>query len=90
MFAPQVPIAFTKYLDEGQEEKAVAIIREHGDPSLYELAKPLGLNNHWALYHTALKLCGHFKTDRMRFPMQTCDPSAVDAVRRFLSDTRIL
>jgi dihydrodipicolinate synthase/N-acetylneuraminate lyase len=91
MYAPHVPIAFTRYLDEGQEEKAVELIRQYEEPLLeLELAESLTHDDHRTLYRTLLMLCGHFRTNRVRFPTQTCDKNAVDAIKRLLVDQGLL
>lgn len=88
MYAPEVPIAFMRCLDEGRPDEAVELIREREQP-LLEL-ESLPCNDHRAVYHTILMLCGHFRTNAMRFPTQTCDENAVHAVRSFLCAQGIL
>lgn len=87
-FAPRVPLAFSAHLEKGEADQAVELIKEYEEP-YYDLLKKLPWSN-YAFDHTALKLLGQFKSDRMRYPFKTCDREAANAIRKFLVEKRLL
>ena len=93
--APDRAVAFSKFVEEGNRESAVQIIQEWDELVFMDQWKRTfrGVPTpgyQWMWAHTALHLMGHFKSDRVRFPLRSFNPDDVDSVRKFLLEKGIL
>jgi 4-hydroxy-tetrahydrodipicolinate synthase len=80
VYAPQVPTSFYDHVRAGRFVDAAEQVRRYEQPVTAAFT-PLG---HWACFHAALSLQGHFASPTMRFPIRTLTKDEIEQVRKML------
>jgi 4-hydroxy-tetrahydrodipicolinate synthase len=87
--APQIPIAFHRRLEEGDQAGAVEIVRKHEQPIVAAFSS-LGPALHLSCWRVAAWLKGRFASYRTRFPLRALTAEEVEWARRCLADAGLL